>query len=194
MTEHTTTTASGAAARLRQDLLYGLEHIVFTSVLGSPLLPGVARRAMLLAAGAHVGSGPGIGFALAGSARNLTIGHGVFCNKRVSVEAIAPVSIGDDTSIGMDVLIITSHHGFDGAGQWNRTPEGRPVRIGKRVWIGARATVLPGTVIEDDVVVAAGAVVRGTLRSGGVYGGVPAKRIRELGPASETVEPAQPVR
>ncbi len=43
-----------------------------------------------------------------------------------------------------------------------------------RVWIGARATILPGAVIEDDVIVASGAVVTGRCLSGGVYGGVPA--------------------
>ena len=112
-----------------------------------------------------------------------TIGTGVFCNKHVSIEAVAPVTIGDDTAIGMQVLIVTSHHGIDAAGDWDRTASGRAVAIGQRVWIGARTMVLPGAVIEDDVVVAAGAVVAGHLRSGGLYAGVPARRIRDLRPS-----------
>jgi|GEM_PF-6308720 len=53
------------------------------------------------------------------------------------------------------------------------------VVIGNRCVIGAGALVMPGAVLEDDVVVAAGSVVRKgqILESGGVYGGVPAKKI-----------------
>lgn len=53
------------------------------------------------------------------------------------------------------------------------------VMIGNRCVIGAGALVMPGAVLEDDVVVAAGSVVRKgqVLSSGGVYGGVPAKKI-----------------
>ncbi|WP_242089354.1 DapH/DapD/GlmU-related protein [Curtobacterium sp. DN_7.5] len=173
---------SSPTARLREDLTYGTEHVLFSTLLGSALIPRVVRRALLNLAGAHVGSGPGVGFALTGSARNLTIGTGVFCNKHVSIEAVAPVTIGDDTAIGMQVLIVTSHHGIDATGDWDRTASGRGVAIGERVWIGARTMVLPGAVVEDDVVVAAGAVVAGRLRSGGLYAGVPARRIRDLRP------------
>ncbi|MFJ4219755.1 acyltransferase [Curtobacterium luteum] len=173
---------SSPTARLREDLTYGTEHVLFSTLLGSALVPRVVRRALLNLAGAHVGSGPGVGFALTGSARNLTIGTGVFCNKHVSIEAVAPVTIGDDTAIGMQVLVVTSHHGIDAAGDWDRTASGRAVAIGARVWIGARTMVLPGAVVEDDVVVAAGAVVAGRLRSGGLYAGVPARRIRDLRP------------
>lgn len=184
-----THTPSGPAARLREDLTYGTEHVLFSTLLGSPLVPRVVRRALLNLAGAHVGSGPGVGFALTGSARNLTIGTGVFCNKHVSIEAVAPVTIGDDTAIGMQVLIVTSHHGIDAAGDWDRTASGRAVAIGERVWIGARTMVLPGAVIEDDVVVAAGAVVAGHLRTGGLYAGVPARRIRDLRPSESAGVP-----
>ena len=54
--------------------------------------------------------------------------------------------------------------------------------IGDRVWLGARVLVLPGAVIEPDVVVAAGAVVAGRLESHGLYAGVPARRIRTYEP------------
>ncbi|MFS2032370.1 DapH/DapD/GlmU-related protein, partial [Curtobacterium sp. CT11-45] len=80
--------------------------------------------------------------------------------------------IGDHTAIGMQVLVMTSHHEIGDDGAWSETASGRSVDIGERVWIGGRAVVLPGTVIEDDVVVAAGAVVRGRLTSHGVYAGV----------------------
>ena len=55
---------------------------------------------------------------------------------------------------------------------------GGGVRIGRRVLVGSGAKVLPGVRIADDVVVGAGAVVRGNLDTAGVYAGVPARRVR----------------
>jgi sugar O-acyltransferase (sialic acid O-acetyltransferase NeuD family) len=55
---------------------------------------------------------------------------------------------------------------------------GGNVRVGARVLVGAGANVLPGVRIADDVVVGAGAVVRGDLDAPGTYAGVPARRVR----------------
>lgn len=49
--------------------------------------------------------------------------------------------------------------------------------------ICAHSTIIPGTVIEEQVVVAAGAVIKGTARSGYLYAGVPAvpkKRLEQI--------------
>jgi acetyltransferase-like isoleucine patch superfamily enzyme len=54
------------------------------------------------------------------------------------------------------------------------------VRIGKNVWIGANATICPGVSIGDGAVIAAGAVVTGDVPKNTVYGGVPAKFIKEI--------------
>jgi len=176
-------------SRLWEDVRQAVEYAVFTGVVGSPYLPRALRRLVLAAAGADLGSSPGGLFSLTGDPRNLTVGVGVFCNRNVTIEAVAPVRIGSHSAIGMQVLIVTSHHDITPDGGWSGTATGRPVDIGERVWIGGRAVVLPGTMIEDDVIVAAGAVVRGHLRSHGVYAGVPARRIRELLPAAVGQEP-----
>lgn len=177
-----TSTKSGpsAVSLLREDAATAFEHAVFSSLLGSVFLPRIARRLLLQAAGAHVQSGPGHGFSVTGGARNLRIGRGVFINKSVSIESVSPVSIGSGSAIGMRVSIMTSHHDIDATGRWDPVASGRPVVIGERVWIGGGAMILPGSHVEDDVIVAAGAVVRGRLTSHGVYAGVPARRIRDF--------------
>lgn len=167
-------------AVLREESSNAFEHAVFSNVLGSVLLFRPFRRMLLTAAGAQVESSPGPGFSLSGSPRNLTIGPGVFMNKSVSIEAVAPVSIGAGSALGMRVCIVTSHHDIDTAGRWSAVASGRSVVVGERVWVGAGAMLLPGAHIEDDVIVAAGAVVSGRLTSHGVYGGVPARRIRDF--------------
>ena len=55
-----------------------------------------------------------------------------------------------------------------------------PVRIGKGVWIGARATLLACITIGDNAVVAAGAVVTKDVPDDTVVGGVPAKPIKSF--------------
>jgi virginiamycin A acetyltransferase len=47
------------------------------------------------------------------------------------------------------------------------------------VWIGANTVILDGARIRTGVVVAAGSVVRGELAAYGIYGGVPAKLLRQ---------------
>jgi len=60
------------------------------------------------------------------------------------------------------------------------------VVIGDDCWIGAHVTLLPGTRIMNGAVVAAGAVVTGTVPSNEIWGGVPARKISQR--ATETSE------
>jgi maltose O-acetyltransferase len=169
-----------AVARVVQDLRRSVAYFWFNTIVGCPLLPRVARRALYRLAGASVQSGPGPGFVFVGDPRNLTIGSGIYVQDRVYVEAIAPISVGDDSGLGMESMIITSHHPRVGNRTWGEASVGIPVTIGERVWIGARVTILPGSTIDSDVIVAAGAVVSGHLKAFGLYGGVPARLIRAL--------------
>lgn len=54
------------------------------------------------------------------------------------------------------------------------------IKIGNYVYIGSNSLINAGVTIEDHVLVAAGSVVTKSLRSGGVYGGNPAKYICSL--------------
>lgn len=61
---------------------------------------------------------------------------------------------------------------------WQPLPA--PIRIGKKVWIGANATVVPGVSIGDGAVIAAGAVVTKDVPARTVVAGVPAKVVKEI--------------
>jgi len=61
-----------------------------------------------------------------------------------------------------------------------------PVTIGRNVWVGASALVLKGSVIGDDSVVGAGAVVRGTVDAGVVVAGNPARVVKTFAPEERT--------
>lgn len=56
----------------------------------------------------------------------------------------------------------------------------KPVLIRKNAWIGAKATILPGVIIGENAVVAAGAVVTSDVPKNSVVAGIPAKVIKKI--------------
>ncbi|MDY0744287.1 acyltransferase [Paucibacter sp. R3-3] len=92
------------------------------------------------------------------------------------------LTIGDDVAIGPGLMLFCESNaiGYEFDRLHRECYERADVSIGSNVFIGARVTVLPGSRIDDGVVVAAHSLVRGRLESGWVYGGVPARPIRLL--------------
>jgi maltose O-acetyltransferase len=180
------------AGQLRESARLAGSQLLFTSIGGSVLLPGTVRRLVFRGAGARLESPPGIRFVFAGRPENLTVGSDVYMNQRVFIEAVGPVTIGAHCSFGMEAMILTSHHALDERGRWDPESTGRGVTIGDRVWVGARAVILPGARVDSDTVIAAGAVVTGHCRGHGLYAGVPARRIRDFSATADA--PAQPIR
>jgi acetyltransferase-like isoleucine patch superfamily enzyme len=91
------------------------------------------------------------------------------------------IEIGDDVFTGPYVYITDQNHSYADVDvpvgrQW---PVNSSVRIGAGTWLGTGAVILPGANIGRNVVVAAGAVVRGTVPDFAVVGGVPAKVLKE---------------
>jgi len=110
----------------------------------------------------------------------ITIGDETFVNRGVEFCGESAITIGRDCGIGYETMFVTgTHFGF----HEDRRFAGRvelPIIVGNGVWIGARAIILPGTTIGDGCIIAAGAVVRGECAAHGLYGGVPAKRLKDL--------------
>ena len=55
-----------------------------------------------------------------------------------------------------------------------------PIKIGSNVFIGMDCIIMPGTIIEDNVVIGAGSIVKGHIEKDSVYAGVPARKIKGL--------------
>lgn len=110
--------------------------------------------------------------------KNLTIGKQVFLNSGCRFQDQGGITIGDGALIGHNVVLATINHGFDPKHRGDNIPA--PIVIGKNVWIGANATVLPGVTIGDGAIVAAGAVVTKDVPENTVVGGVPARVMKTL--------------
>ena len=83
--------------------------------------------------------------------------------------------------IANNVSIIGADHNFRVAGVpivFNGRENLLPTTIGKDCWIGANSIIIGGVSIGDGVIVAAGSVVTKNLESYGVYGGIPAIKIK----------------
>jgi maltose O-acetyltransferase len=106
---------------------------------------------------------------------NIRLGAGVFLNFNCVILDVVEVTIGDHTQIGPGVQILAADHPRDAAVRASGLEFGRPVHIGRNVWIGAGAIILPGVSIYDDVVIGAGSVVTRDVPAGATAFGNPAR-------------------
>jgi acetyltransferase-like isoleucine patch superfamily enzyme len=111
----------------------------------------------------------------------LQIGDRCVIGRGSHIVAHHSIEIGPDVFTGPYVYITDQNHSYADievpvGRQW---PVNSSVRIGAGTWLGTGAIVLPGSIIGKNVVVAAGAVVRGKVPDYAVVGGVPAKVLRE---------------
>lgn len=104
--------------------------------------------------------------------QNITFGKNVFLNTGCTFQDLGGITIGDASQIGQNVTLCTLNHGL--APEMRNTIYPKPIHIGKNVWIGANALVLPGVTIGDNAVIAAGAVVTKDVPADTVVGGNPA--------------------
>ena len=111
--------------------------------------------------------------------KNLTIGKHVFLNSGCKFQDQGGITIEDGTQIGHNVVLATLNHSLDPAHRKDVIPA--PIHIGRDVWIGANAVILPGVTIGDGAVIAAGAVVTKDVPENTVAGGVPARVIKTIG-------------
>lgn len=112
---------------------------------------------------------------------NLEIGDNVSIHPLCYIDAAGGITIGSDVSIAHNTTILSEEHIFadidtiikDQGCEYKRTI------VENNVWIGAGCRILGGTYIESGSIIAAGAVVKNTVKANSIMGGVPAKLIKE---------------
>lgn len=119
---------------------------------------------------------------------NISIGNGSSIGRgSVLWTTRAKIEIGEKVITGPNVTIITGNHRTNLVGKYMADVSDREkeacddadVIIKKDVWIGANAVILKGVTIEEGCVIAAGAVVSRSIQPYGIYGGVPAVRLKD---------------
>jgi maltose O-acetyltransferase len=108
---------------------------------------------------------------------NIHLGRDVFVNFGAVFLDVARIEIGDGAQIGPYAQLYAADHPRDPALRRKGLESGRPVRIGRNVWIGGGAIVLPGVTVGDDAIVGAGSVVTRDVPPGATVAGNPARVI-----------------
>lgn len=116
----------------------------------------------------------------------ILIGDGVVIGRDSHVVALAPIVFGDKVYCGPNVYITSTNHAYHDVTraigeQW---PSSAPVEIGSGSWLGVNSVILPGARLGRNVVVAAGAVVRGEIPDFAVVAGAPARIVRRWEPGT----------
>ncbi|MFX3646748.1 MAG: sugar O-acetyltransferase [Paenibacillus sp.] len=117
------------------------------------------------------------------------IGDHFFGNYNLTIQDDAQVTIGDYTSFGPNVTIVTPIHPMiaserrqmvDQNGDVKSLCYAKPVTIGNDVWISANVTVCGGVTIGDGCVIGAGSVVTRDIPPHSFAAGVPCRVIRKI--------------
>lgn len=99
------------------------------------------------------------------------------------IHAYAKISIGDNCLIAANTQIIDGNGhqlSFDNpANRVNTTDMGKEIIIEDNVWIAANCIILGGTVIGSGAIITAGSIVKGLIPNNSLYGGNPAKLIKQ---------------
>jgi acetyltransferase-like isoleucine patch superfamily enzyme len=107
----------------------------------------------------------------------LVLGERVGLSSTVLCAAVG-IEVGAGTIFGAGALVLDNDfHVRDANGEWTETgvATAQPVKIGRRVFVGARAIILKGVTIGDDAIIGAGAVVRRDVPVGHTAVGNPAQ-------------------
>lgn len=117
----------------------------------------------------------------------IIIGNQVNIGDYSTLSCCNRIKIADGVRLGRMVMITDNSHGHtDDAAELQISPIDRPlvskgpVCIGRNVWIGEKATILPGVTIGEGAIIAANAVVTKDIPPYSVAGGCPAKVIKTI--------------
>lgn len=156
--------------------------------LGRPLISLAPDSHLILSDGVRINSAlrsNPLGCFQPSVLRTLAPGAELKLGPRVGISAAIlcagkQITIGEDTIIGAGAMLLDNDfHALLPDGTWkDEYVEGaRPIRIGRSVFIGARALILKGVEIGDAAIIGAGAVVTHDVPPSTIFAGNPAKEV-----------------
>jgi len=109
----------------------------------------------------------------------LSIGNNVHINDGAFINATGGVTIGDNTHISRNLTLYSYSHNYGGkALPYDNTTIEKPVVIGKNVWIGMGANIIPGVTIGDGAIIGLGTVVTRDIPPLAIVGNQPPRIIK----------------
>lgn len=113
-------------------------------------------------------------------------GNPRFISTRIRIDDFTLITIGHQSVISENVTLLTHDYSCTNALRTiceefkTDLSKHAPIMIGSNVFIGMGSIILPGTFIDDNVIIGAGTVVKGHLQKNMIYIGNPAKAIKPI--------------
>ena len=162
------------------DVRYELRRGLVNTLAASQLVTPSIRGRLLRWFGVQLDPSAVVRFGCYFENPRVSIGPETYINSRAHFDSNAEIRVGGRCNIGIGVFFGTSTHEIAEADRRAGATVTKPITIEDGCWIGARATILPGVTVASGCIVAAGAVVARSTEPNGLYGGVPAARLRDL--------------
>jgi len=114
------------------------------------------------------------------SAKNIIIGNDVRVGEDSYINGKGGVIIGNNVHLGPQVFMWTSNHNYYKPEKlpYDGNAINKPIKINDNVWVGAKASIIPGVEIGEGAVIGMCAVVTKNVPPCAVVGGNPAKILK----------------
>lgn len=112
--------------------------------------------------------------------KHVFFGNNVYANFSLTLVDDSNIFVGDGTMFGPNVTVATAGHPIDPELRAQGYQYNADVHIGKNVWIGAGAVILPGVSVGDNSVIGGGSVVTKDIPPNVVAVGNPCRVLREI--------------
>lgn len=114
--------------------------------------------------------------------KGLKMGNNSAIGQFTEFGAAGGIEIGNDVIMGSYISFHSENHNFADTSKLIREQgvTSKGIKIGNNVWVGAKVTFLDGSIVGNNSVVAAGAVVNSIYPDNSIIGGVPAKIIKQI--------------
>ncbi len=113
--------------------------------------------------------------------RHVHFGNEVYANFNLTMVDDGHIYVGDNVMFAPNVVVATAGHPILPELRERGLQYNADVHIGKNVWIGAGALIMPGVTIGDNCVIGAGSVVTKDIPQNVVAYGNPCRVVREIG-------------
>lgn len=113
--------------------------------------------------------------------RHVFMGNNVYANYNLTLVDDGNIYIGDNVMFAPNVVVATAGHPIIPELRMKGLQFNKDVHIGKNVWVGAGAILMPGVKIGDNTVIGAGSVVTKDIPGNVVAVGNPCRVIRPIG-------------
>jgi acetyltransferase-like isoleucine patch superfamily enzyme len=152
---------------------------------GNPESPVVSRlpiniffgKDAAITIGKSISIGPGVNIIVKKGA-SFSVGDHTYFTSDSHIEVVHNISIGNNCAISWGVTIIDDDH-HQVLPVKNESDKDKMIKIGDHVWIGCNVTILKGTTLGNNCIVAAGSIVKGKFPDHVLIAGNPAKIVKQ---------------